>query len=72
MDVVVVGGGSWGTAFSRLLTDHGHAVTLACRDGAQVEEIARTGHNPRYLPGVDLRAVAAGKRHGVPVVGEQP
>jgi len=58
MDVVVVGGGSWGTAFSRLLADHGHVVTLACRDGAQVEEIARTGHNPRYLPGVDLAGVA--------------
>ena len=58
MDVVVVGGGSWGTAFSRLLADHGHAVTLACRDGAQVEEIARAGHNPRYLPGVDLAGVA--------------
>jgi glycerol-3-phosphate dehydrogenase (NAD(P)+) len=59
MDVVVVGGGSWGTAFSRLLVDHGHSVTLACRDGAQAEEIARTGHNPRYLPDVDLAGVTA-------------
>ena len=59
MDVVVVGGGTWGTAFSRLLADHGHAVALACRDGAQVEEIVRTGHNPRYLPGVDLTGVGA-------------
>ena len=42
MDVVVVGGGSWGTAFSRLLVDYGHAVTLACRDAAQVAEIAET------------------------------
>ena len=59
MDVVVVGGGTWGTAFSRLLADHGHAVALACRDGAQVEEIVRTGHNPRYLPGIDLTGVGA-------------
>ena len=29
---VVVGGGSWGTAFARLLADRGHEVTLACRD----------------------------------------
>ena len=58
MDVVVVGGGSWGTAFSRLLADHGHAVMLACRDAAQVAEIAETGHNPRYLPNVDLRGIA--------------
>ena len=58
MDVVVVGGGSWGTAFSRLLADHGHVVTLACRDSAQVAEIAKNGHNPRYLPSVDLRGIA--------------
>ena len=57
MDVVVVGGGSWGTAFSRLLADHGHAVTLACRDAGQVAEIAETGHNPRYLPNVDLGGI---------------
>jgi glycerol-3-phosphate dehydrogenase (NAD(P)+) len=57
MDVVVVGGGSWGTAFSRLLADHGHVVTLACRDPAQVAEIAETGHNPRYLPDVDLGGI---------------
>ena len=58
MDVVVVGGGSWGTAFSRLLADHGHVVTLACRDPAQVAEIAKNGHNPRYLPSVDLGGLA--------------
>ena len=58
MDVVVVGGGSWGTAFSRLLADHGHAVTLACRDPAQVAQIAENGHNPRYLLNVDLGGIA--------------
>ena len=58
MDVVVVGGGSWGTAFSRVMADHGHAVALACRDPAQVAEIAETGHNPRYLPSVDLGGIA--------------
>ena len=57
MDVVVVGGGSWGTAFSRLLADHGHGVTLACRDPVQAEEIGRTGRNPRYLTNVDLSDV---------------
>jgi glycerol-3-phosphate dehydrogenase (NAD(P)+) len=59
MDVVVVGGGSWGTAFSRLLADRGHDVTLACRDPVQAEEIARTGRNPRYLTNVDLSGVTA-------------
>jgi glycerol-3-phosphate dehydrogenase (NAD(P)+) len=56
---VVVGGGSWGTAFARLLADRDHEVTLACRDAAQVEAIAETGRNPRYLPNVHLRDVAA-------------
>jgi glycerol-3-phosphate dehydrogenase (NAD(P)+) len=57
--IVVVGGGSWGTAFSRLLSEHGHDVTLACRDAEQARAIAATGRNPRYLPGVDLRTVRA-------------
>jgi glycerol-3-phosphate dehydrogenase (NAD(P)+) len=59
MNVVVVGGGSWGTAFSRLLADRGHEVTLACRDPAQAAAIAETGRNPRYLTTVDLRDVTA-------------
>ena len=59
MNVVVVGGGSWGTAFARLLADRGHAVTLACRDAAQARAIAESGRNPRYLPLVDLSDVAA-------------
>ena len=57
--IVVVGGGSWGTAFSRLLSEHGHDVTLACRDVEQARAIAATGRNPRYLRGVDLRTVRA-------------
>jgi glycerol-3-phosphate dehydrogenase (NAD(P)+) len=59
MNVVVVGGGSWGTAFARLLADRGHAVTLACRDPEQVAAIRDTGHNPRYMPSVDLAGVEA-------------
>jgi glycerol-3-phosphate dehydrogenase (NAD(P)+) len=55
--IVVVGGGSWGTGFSRLLADHGHDVTLACRDPQQVGAIHETGRNPRYLTNVDLRGV---------------
>ena len=39
MKVVVVGGGSWGTAFARLLGDNGHDVTLACRDAEQASAI---------------------------------
>jgi glycerol-3-phosphate dehydrogenase (NAD(P)+) len=56
---VVVGGGSWGTAFSALLRDRGHDVTLACRDAKQAAAIAETGRNPRYLTSVDLSGIAA-------------
>jgi len=59
MKFLVVGGGSWGTAFSRLLLDRGHEVELACHTDAQAEAIASAGRNPRYLPHVDLRGVHA-------------
>jgi glycerol-3-phosphate dehydrogenase (NAD(P)+) len=59
VDVIVVGGGSWGTAFARLLADRGHRATLACRDPEQARAIAETAHNPRYLTSVDLGGVAA-------------
>ncbi len=59
MRAAVVGGGSWGTAFSRLLADRGHEVTLACRDPDQASSIGATGRNPRYLSDVDLEGVAA-------------
>jgi glycerol-3-phosphate dehydrogenase (NAD(P)+) len=56
---VVVGAGSWGTAFARLLADRGHAVTLAARDPNQAQAIRETGRNPRYQREVDLSDVAA-------------
>jgi glycerol-3-phosphate dehydrogenase (NAD(P)+) len=59
MRAVVIGGGSWGTGFSRLLADRGHEVTLVCRDPAQAAEIAETGRNPRTLGTIDLRDVTA-------------
>jgi glycerol-3-phosphate dehydrogenase (NAD(P)+) len=55
--MTVVGGGSWGTAFSCLLRDRGHNVTLACRDAEQVRVIRESGRNPRYLTNVDLSAI---------------
>ncbi|MBA2332151.1 MAG: NAD(P)-binding domain-containing protein, partial [Actinobacteria bacterium] len=59
MRVVVVGGGSWGTAFSRVLANREHEVTLACRDAEQAGTIAATGRNPRYLTHTDLSGVNA-------------
>ena len=59
MRIVVVGGGSWGTAFSRALAHNEHEVSLACRDVEQARTIAATGRNPRYLTHADLSGVSA-------------
>ena len=67
MRVVVVGGGSWGTAFSGLLRDRGHDVTLACRDPEHAAAITATGRNPRYLPAADLSGIAAAAVADAPV-----
>jgi glycerol-3-phosphate dehydrogenase (NAD(P)+) len=67
VNVVVVGGGSWGTAFSCLLRDRSHDVTLACRDPDQVRAIEETGHNPRYLTDVDLSNVDVSTIEGAPL-----
>jgi glycerol-3-phosphate dehydrogenase (NAD(P)+) len=59
MRVVVMGGGSWGSAFACVLRDRGHEVTLACRDPDQARAIAETGRNPRYLTSASLQGIAA-------------
>jgi glycerol-3-phosphate dehydrogenase (NAD(P)+) len=59
MRFVVVGAGSWGTAFTRVLVDRGHEVVLACHTPEQAEAIGRNGWNPRYLQSVDLHGVVA-------------
>ena len=56
MRFLVVGAGSWGTAFTRVLLDRGHDVVLTCRSREQADAIAQTGWNPHYLQGVDLSA----------------
>jgi glycerol-3-phosphate dehydrogenase (NAD(P)+) len=67
MRTVVVGGGSWGSAFACMLRDRGHDVTLACRDPGQAREIAETGRNPRYLTEVSLRGIAAAPLEEAPL-----
>jgi glycerol-3-phosphate dehydrogenase (NAD(P)+) len=57
MRAVVVGAGSWGTAFACLLRDKGHDVTLAARDPAQVAAMVDTCRNPRHASKADLRGI---------------
>jgi glycerol-3-phosphate dehydrogenase (NAD(P)+) len=71
VDVVVVGGGSWGTAFACLLRDRGHDVTLACRAAPQAEAITATGRNPRYLREADLRGIEAATLAEAPVAAAE-
>jgi glycerol-3-phosphate dehydrogenase (NAD(P)+) len=59
MRFLVVGAGSWGTAFTRVLLERGHDVVLACRTPEQAATIASSGWNPRYLQSVDLSAAEA-------------
>jgi glycerol-3-phosphate dehydrogenase (NAD(P)+) len=66
MNAVVVGAGSWGTAFACLMRDNGHEVTLAARDANQVEAMATTGRNPRYARDADLTGI------GAAAIGEAP
>lgn len=57
MNVVVVGGGAWGSAFAVVLRERGHAVTLAARSPEQVAAMRSTGRNERYLPVADLSGI---------------
>jgi glycerol-3-phosphate dehydrogenase (NAD(P)+) len=50
----VIGGGSWGTAFARLLALSGHRTTLVCRDPDQARAISSHHRNPRYLFDIEL------------------
>ncbi len=59
MRVVVIGAGSWGTAFACLLRDNAHDVTLAARDPVQAAAINETSRNPRYARQADLAGIAA-------------
>lgn len=54
--VAVFGAGSWGTAFSMVVADAGHEVTLWGRRGDLCVAINEKRENPDYLPGVELPA----------------
>jgi glycerol-3-phosphate dehydrogenase (NAD(P)+) len=57
MRALVIGGGSWGTAFACVLARRGHVVTLGVRDVDAARAMARDRTNARYLAGVRLEAL---------------
>ncbi len=52
--IAVFGAGNWGTAFSLVLADCGHDVTIWARRPELSERINLDHVNPEYLPGVRL------------------
>lgn len=52
--VAVLGAGSWGTTFAKVLADAGGQVTLHARRPELATAIAEFRENPDYLPGIRL------------------
>ena len=52
--VAVLGAGSWGTTFAKILTDGGADVTLWARRPELAREISESKRNSDYLPGINL------------------
>jgi len=52
--VTVIGSGSWGTTFGKILADGGAQVTMWARRPEQALEISEGKRNSKYLPGINL------------------
>ena len=52
--VAVLGAGSWGTTFAKILADGGSHVTLWARRPELAREISESKRNSDYLPGINL------------------
>ncbi len=52
--VAVLGAGSWGTTFAKLLADGGGDVALWARRPELAREISQSKRNSDYLPGINL------------------
>lgn len=52
--VAVLGAGSWGTTFAKILADGGSDVALWARRAELAREITQSKRNSDYLPGINL------------------
>ena len=52
--VAVLGAGSWGTTFAKILADGGASVALWARRPELAREISQSKRNSDYLPGINL------------------
>ncbi len=51
MKITLCGGGSWGTAIARLLSNKGHELNFYIRNKKVIEDIRKNKENTKYLPG---------------------
>ena len=54
MRITVIGSGSWGSAFARLLVRRGHEVEVLALTREEAARLQATRENPHFLPGVQL------------------
>lgn len=59
----MLGAGSWGTAFAKVLADAGNDVTIWARRPEVAKALATEHRNPFYLPDVQLPSMAATHDH---------
>jgi glycerol-3-phosphate dehydrogenase (NAD(P)+) len=70
--VAVLGAGSWGTTFAKVLADGGADVTLWARRPELAREIRESKRNSDYLPGINLpRSLQASSKLAVALEGAQ-
>jgi glycerol-3-phosphate dehydrogenase (NAD(P)+) len=61
--VAVLGAGSWGTTFAKILADGGSRVAVWARRPELAREIMQSRRNSDYLPGINLpRGISASSR----------
>ena len=58
--IAVLGAGSWGTTFAKVLAEGGSDVTIWARRPELAREITETHRNSDYLPGINLPLALAG------------
>ncbi|WP_243075066.1 NAD(P)H-dependent glycerol-3-phosphate dehydrogenase [Microbacterium sp. SS28] len=61
--IAVVGAGSWGTTFGKILADGGASVTMWARRPELAHEIDEGKRNSQYLPGINLPREMSATHH---------
>ncbi|MGH3797238.1 MAG: NAD(P)H-dependent glycerol-3-phosphate dehydrogenase [Pseudonocardiaceae bacterium] len=67
--IAVMGAGSWGTTFAKVLADAGRDVVLWARRPEVADAVCRQHTNPDYLPGVRLPPTLRATVHAAEALG---